>query len=150
MGVEVAVLAGGAALSAYGQYTGAKSEAEAARLQAALKEAQAKEVIRRAKLNESDIIRSGDQLLATQQTVQVGQGGSVASGNLILAQADAQYNILRDIVINMDEATFQAGQIRAGASIDRDIASKRETAGAIQAAGTLLTAGSRGFRAGGG
>lgn len=134
-----AVAVVGTAISVYGQAQAASEEAKAANMQAALKEAQATEVLRRARIDDAQIRREGEQLLGDQKTAQAGMGGSVTSGNLIMAQADAQYNILSELIKNKDEATFNAAQIRAGAAIDRRLADNTKRAAWFQGGGTLLT-----------
>jgi hypothetical protein len=150
MGIEIAAVAGigGGLAAAYGAYQGAQAEAAAARDEARLKEIYASEVMRRKNLNEAEILREGNKLLGTQKAVQVGQGGSVSSGNLIMAQADAEYSIRRSLMNNQLEAEFTAFNARESARSTRFLASETEKAGNIEAFGSLLTTGSRFARMG--
>lgn len=129
----------GTAIQMYGQDRAASAERKAANMQAALREAQAQEILRRGRLDSDAEKRTGIQAIGDQMAAQAGMGGSVTSGNLIMAQAELNYNNLTEIIRIQDEAEFQAMNVRATGQAESSLAKDRQRAARYQMAGTLMT-----------
>lgn len=129
----------GTAVQMFGQHQAAQAEKRAAQMQAAFREAQAQEILRRSRLDVAAAEREGQQLIGDQMASQVGMGGSLSSGNLVMAQAEATYNNLAEIIRIQDEARYQANTVRAQGAVDSALASGRARAARTQMVGTLLT-----------
>ena len=134
------ILAGiGAALSIYGQIKGAEADAEAMRREAASRELEAQEILKRTKINQEIVQEEGDILMGNQATF-MGMGGSMY-GSPLLTLARTAHGIAREKQNMQMESEFRAAQLRAGATVSRELAGERQQAGYLGAAGTALTAG---------
>lgn len=140
MAFPLILAAAGAALSIYGQIKGAEADAEAARREAASRELEADEILKRVQVNQAIVQEEGDILMGQQTTFFAGSGVQMGRSPLAVLERTA-HGIAREKK-NMDiEAQFRAAQLRSGAVLSRDLAGQRMQAGYISAAGTLLTRG---------
>lgn len=143
MFLAAAALAG-AGLSLYGAISGANAQADAAGKDAALKNAQADELLQRQAINEA-IIRDqaqkaglgfGASFSATGR-----EGGGI--GGILQINKNAQDEIMN----TRRDAEFKANMLRSGANIETDLASSGVTAAWISGVGGLLSTGAATYNA---
>lgn len=144
----IPILAGaaviGSGLEVYGNIKAAQQKSDAVKAEAALKEAQANELLDREKINEGlmqeqeSSIESG-YVSAFADTGR--EGGGI--GGVIKLRNQLQKNI----DISRREASFKAQMLRAGANIDTTLASQQLSASYIGGAGTILTRGAEAYSA---
>lgn len=133
------ILAGvGAAISIYGQIKGAEADADAARREAASRELEAQEILKRTKINQDIVQEEGDILMGQQETFFAGSGVQAYGSPLLVLERTA-HGIAREKNNMQMESEFRANQLRSGAALSRDLADQRQQAGYLNAAGTLLT-----------
>jgi hypothetical protein len=135
--ILLAAYAVGTAISIYGQIKGAEAEADAARREAAARELEAQEILKRTKVNQDIVQEEGDILMGNQQTY-FSMGGSLIGSPLMTLERTA-HSIAREKQNMQIEADFKAAQLRSGAAISTELAGQRQQAGYIGAAGTVLT-----------
>jgi hypothetical protein len=138
MGVETAVLVAGVGIQAYSQYQEGQARAKAARQQAKLNKAQAREMLDRMVIEEKNILQQGEEFKASQTAAYAAGGVELGTGATLLALEDTNSKIAKKIVDMKRDVNFRASQIQKGASYDMSLASSYETAGTLGAAGTLL------------
>lgn len=141
MGAPVIGLAlGGLGLGAqvYGLISGASANAEAQEQQAAIKNAQADELLARQKINEQIMNEQYEE--SALQTGMASRGIATTGVGLKLKMHEA---LVRNIELNRREADFKAKMLRMGADVDMNLAGSYRSAGYINAAGSILSTGGR-------
>lgn len=133
----LAAYAVGTGLSIYGQIKGAEAEAEAMRREAASRELEAQEILKRARINQEIVQEEGDILMGNQQTFFSSSGTLIGSPLMVLERT--AHGIIREKQNMQIEADFKAAQLRSGANVARTLADERTQAGNIAAIGTVLT-----------
>lgn len=143
MGAEVAAGAAivGVGMQAYGQYKASEEKAAAARQDARLRKAQAKEMLERLNIEEQDLRLEGESFKAEQQTAYAKSGVAIGSGATLLALEDTNYKITKQLQTMRRDVTFRADQILKGAQYTEQSASSIARAGSIMAGATLLQGG---------
>jgi len=136
----------GTGMSIYGQIKGAEADAEAMKRNAASRELEASEIMKRTKVNQDILEEEGQILLGDQETFLGSRGTTFGSPLLILTRTATK--IAREKSNMQMESEFRAHQLRSGANISRGLADERKQAGQLGAAGTLLTSGARIYDAG--
>jgi hypothetical protein len=137
MAFPLVIAAVGAAISIYGQIKGAEADAEAMRREAASRELEAQEILKRTKINQEIVQEEGDILMGNQQTF-FSMGGTMV-GSPLMVLARTAHGIAREKRNMQMESEFRASQLRSGAAVSRDLADQRQSAGYLQATGTALT-----------
>lgn len=153
--VSMGLMAGGAALSAYGSVRQGKAAAAAGRYnqQAAYREAEAQEIqagqeIAVASHNSQRIAARTREILAEQQAAAAAGGGSTQDATVVAIRDEAVKTSAVDQLLEMAAAEDRANAIRRGAQVTRtegDMAriqgNEAKKAGYIMGASTLLKAG---------
>lgn len=144
MGVETAaaVAIGGTALQIYGQYEEAQARAEAAKKNAASKREMAYDVLDRAKYNINETQKEGD-VFAAEQLGAYAKSGVAFEGSVLLALEDTAYKISQSMINQQREADSKARSLFMGADVDLQLSGDIKKVADLQAASTLLNAGSR-------
>lgn len=146
MALPIVLMAAGTALSIWGIHEQSQAQARAARLDANLRDKQAKEVIERAQLNVTALLQNEGHLVGTQVSQFAKSGIDVGGQAPLLVQAFTIQNSRRQIYNTLREAQFRANMIRAGASSQRDLAKDIIRSGQLSMFGTLFSrAGSYGM-----
>lgn len=146
MGAEVAVLALGAGISAYSSYEQGRQQARAARQEAKLRRAQAREMRERMVIEEANIKEQGEEFKASQTAAFAAGGVALGTGATLLALEDTNSKIAKKITEMKRDTTFRANQLEQGASFTAAQAGQYEQAGMLGAAGSLLSAGTSYYR----
>lgn len=141
MGAETAVLAVGAGVSAYANYAKGQQQAEAARQDAKLKRAQAKEMLDRMYLEEINLKQQGEEFKAKQTASYAAGGVELGTGATLLALEDTNSKIAKQITDMKRDTVFRANQLEKGASISMRESGQYAQAGMLGAAGSLLEGG---------
>src|SRR5690606_32559295 len=132
-----------------GQIGAANAEAEALRREAENREIQAKETLRRARINAEAARREGERLMGAQTAGYAASGVDIGTGSPLLTMQNTAFIISEDVNRINDEARREAEMIRRGAASLWSQAGDVRRAGALGAVGTSLTAAIRvGDRAG--
>jgi hypothetical protein len=140
-GVEVALIATaavGTGVTIYGQLSGANAEKEAREQKAALDELTAIELLEREAYNETALREN-----ARVAELQYGSSAMGGEDMGIGARLSINQQLEKTISITKRDADFKARMIRAGAAMERDLASDQYAAAGIGAFGTLLTGATR-------
>jgi len=146
MGAEVAVLAVGAGVSAYSQYEQGRQQARAARQDAQLKRAQAREMRERMAIEEVNLKQQGEEFKASQTSAFAAGGVELGTGATLIALEDTNSKIAKKITEMKRDTLFRANQLEKGASISMEQSGQYEQAGMLGAAGSLLQAGASYYR----
>jgi hypothetical protein len=146
MGAEVAVLAVGAGLSAYSQYEQGRQQAEAAKQDAKMKRAQAREMRERMYLEEINLKQQGEEFKAQQTAAFAAGGVELGTGATLIALEDTNSKIAKQITDMKRDTLFRVNQLEKGASISMQQSSQYAQAGTLSAAGSLLSAGASYYR----
>lgn len=140
--MEGAIVAG-AGLQAYGQYESARQQAEASRVEARMRRAQAAEILERAKMAELSLEQTGREVVASQASAFAKGGVALGTGMTLVAMEDTNMKIQMEIENSNRDAFFRANQLIQGAAFEEKAAGQFMKAGAIQAGATLLGAAAR-------
>lgn len=146
MGAEVAVLAVGAGVSAYAEYEQGRQQAAAAREEAKLKRAQAREMRERMVVEEANIKQQGEEFKAQQTAAFAAGGVELGTGATLIALEDTNSKIAKKITEMKRDTLFRANQLERGASFAQTQATQYEQAGMLSAAGSLLAGGASYYR----
>lgn len=130
-----ALIIAGTAISMYGQYKQAESEAQMAQAQANLQKAEAKEVLERAKINTRALEQQGIDL-QNRQISATYRGGASLEGSPLMAMEETNARVKEEIVIMQREAYFRAGQLERGAQILSDSAQEIKSQEFLRVVGT--------------
>ncbi len=141
-GLLIGSIVGGTGLNIWGNISAASAQAEAAERQAAMKHAQAGELLARQSINEDILHRQGEEL-QSQYIASFGstgkQGGGI--GGALRIKKDIDENIM----LSRREAEFKASQLRAGADIDTQLGSSLMTSAILGSVGSALTSGAQAY-----
>lgn len=137
VGLQVA----GSLIGAVGANKAAKAQAAAARAAAAAKQEQAVELLKRAKNNSLLQAEEGKVLQSNQIASYVKSGVSLDSGSTLAMMQNTASVVHSGIQKMLDDADFEANQLRKGADVDNRLAADIRSAGKFQVAGTLLSGG---------
>lgn len=141
--IAVAAVAAGAAvvgsmIKAKGQRDSANAQAAAARAAGDAKKVQAKEILRRTKINVKRLREQGLGLQARQAAAFAASGVGGSTTTTLSMMNDTMNSIETQIKdMNMD-AQFKARQLKKGASIDTTSAGQIAAAGRTAAVGSLI------------
>jgi hypothetical protein len=127
-------IAGGTA-NAAGQVSAAKSQAEAAQKDAAIKNMQADELLSRQQINEQIMREQADRLELGYGSLAADTGGAgTGIGGVLKIRQDVEQNISN----SRRDAEFKAKMLRAGAAVETSLASDGVTASYLGAGGSIL------------
>lgn len=132
--IETAILGAGVVIGAIGQLYGASAQAEEARRQAAIKRMQAMELMNRMDTNQAILRRRGERV-----AMGMGEGFGAGAGSSLSDRAEALVELTHLISDQRREAEFKAKMLSMGADVDTASANTYQTAGYLNAGGTLLT-----------
>lgn len=141
-----AVMLAGTAISVYGQVKAANDKADAEQRAAELKRIESKEILDRAKINES--------VLGTEEIGAISnQIGGYAAGNVDvttgspLIAMEATHSYYQRELLNMQrEAKFRSDQSLAGAASADTLSGEERSAGILNAAGSVITGASTAYK----
>lgn len=138
MAIPIAIMALGAGMQAYGQYQSSQNAAWAARQNAKLKRAQAKELLEKMKIQEERINTQGEDFKAKQINDFAAGGVQLGTGATLVALEDTNMKINQQVDDMKRDSIFKANQIMMGAKYEDMQANDTATAGKVAAFGTLL------------
>lgn len=127
----------GGLIGLVGSIFGSNQQAEIDRRKAALDEAEAKEVERRATINDAITQTTG---FRAQADISAEMAGSGHEGAAIGTQLEVRRQANLKIRLDDQAAAFQASQLRAGAQLQNELADQTVSAGVIKGIGYGVTA----------
>lgn len=130
----------GLGINVLGQLNGAAAQAEATRRNAAMKNAQADELLARQLINEEIMREDADYAALNVRTADgIDQTG-------VGQQLWIKKNLQRNLELSRREAEYKARMLRQGADIDMQLGSDLQSASYLSAAGSVLGGGADIYR----
>jgi hypothetical protein len=138
--MAAALLVAGTAIQIYGQQQAAEAQANQARQDAAAKQAQAAEIMRRLPGNLRAIEEQGAQLVGAQEMA-MSQGVTIGEGSPLIILEQTMHNVRREMNNAETESVFRASQLQLGAAASSEYSGQVKRAADIGSFGTILTNG---------